>query len=303
MKFAVVILTYNSERRLPALFDGIAKQTRQPDEIIVMDSNSWDSSRQIAEDQGARVYVHGSRKFNHGGTRRWASQETDADFLIYLTDDAVPADPFSFANIIDALDGEPDAGMAFGRQLPHPEAGALGRHHRLFNYPADSKVKRLVDAKTMGIKTCYASDSFSAYRRDRLIEVGGFPENLVSCEDVFVSARLLLSGYAVVYAGNARVFHSHDYTISDEFRRYFDLGAFFSMNPWVMQNFGGASGEGVKFVRSQILFLLRSGKWHLLFKAVAAMFAKFIGFNVGLRQRHLPSSVKRKLGMYGAYWT
>lgn len=303
MKLAVVILTYNSAQRLPMLFDGIAKQTRQPDEIIVMDSNSQDTSRQISEDYGARVYVHGTRKFNHGGTRRWASEETKADLLIYLTDDAVPADPFSFANIIAALEGEPDAGMAFGRQLPHPEAGVFGRHHRLFNYPEDSKVKRLADAKAMGIKTCFASDSFSAYRRDRLIEVGGFPENVVSCEDQFVSARLLLAGYAVVYAGDARVFHSHDYTISDEFRRYFDSGAFFSMHPWVMEQFGGAWGEGGKFAKSQIAYLVRSGQWHLLFKASAAMAAKFIGFNVGLRQHRLPPAVKRKLGMYGAYWT
>jgi rhamnosyltransferase len=302
MRLAAVILTYNSQALLPALFDGIALQTRQPDEVIVMDSNSRDASRDIAMERGARVQIHGDRKFNHGGTRRWASELTDADIIIYLTHDAVPADPNTFANIVIALESEPDAGMAFGRQLPYPQAGALGRHHRMFNYPAGRKVKRLTDAKALGIKTCFASDSFSAYRRDRLMAVGGFPEDVLACEDVHVSARMLMAGYAVIYAGDACVYHSHDYSVLEEFRRYFDNGAFFAMQPWIMERFGGASGEGVQFVRSEISYLLRTGQWIWLPKAIAATAAKFFGFKAGLNHNRLSNATKRKFGMHGAYW-
>jgi rhamnosyltransferase len=302
MKLAAIILTYNSQTLLPALFDGVALQALQPDEIIVMDSNSRDSSRDIAAARGARVYTHGVRKFNHGGTRRWASELTDADILIYLTHDAVPADAEAFAHIVAAIKNVPDAGMAFGRQLPNPGAGTLGRHHRMFNYPAESKVKRLADARELGIKTCFASDSFSAYRRDRLMEIGGFPQDVISCEDQFVAARLLIAGYAVVYAGDARVYHSHDYSITEEFKRYFDSGAFFAMHPWIMQKFGSASGEGKRFVESEARYLLDSGHWYLLPKALIGSVAKFAGFKAGLSQARLSNAMKRKFGMHSAYW-
>jgi rhamnosyltransferase len=302
MTLAVIVLTYNSQALLPALLDGIAIQTLQPDEVIVMDSNSRDASREIAVARGAYVHVHGARKFNHGGTRRWASELTSADILIYLTHDAIPADPDAFANIVASIRNTTDAGMAFGRQLPNPTAGALGRHHRIFNYPSESRVKRLADAKELGIKTCFASDSFSAYRRDRLMEIGGFPQDVVSCEDQFVAARLLLAGYSVVYAGDARVYHSHDYSITEEFKRYFDSGAFFSMQPWIMKRFGGASGEGARFVISEIKYLLSTGHWLLVPKAIAATIAKFAGFKAGLNQMYLSNAVKRSLGMHGAYW-
>src|SRR5471030_111875 len=103
MKLAVIILSYNSEELLPALFDGIAIQRCQPDEVIVLDSNSRDASCDIAAIRGARVFTHGTRKFNHGGTRRWGSEITDADVVIYLTHDAVPADEYCFENIACAL--------------------------------------------------------------------------------------------------------------------------------------------------------------------------------------------------------
>lgn len=302
MKLAVVILTYNAERMLPALFDGIAIQRLQPDEVIVLDSNSRDASCAIAARRGARVIRHETRKFNHGGTRRWGSELTNAEIVMYLTHDAVPADEDCFANIVAAFDSVPDAGVAFGRQLPYPNAGPLGRHHREFNYPAGTRIKRLADAGELGIKTCFTSDSFSAYRRDRLMEIGGFPEDVISCEDQHVGARMILAGYSVVYAGDARVYHSHDYSVTEEFKRYFDNGTFFATHPWIMEKFGGASGEGFRFVRSEFCYLVRTGRWHMLPKAVAATVAKYAGFKAGLNHTRFSSATKRRLSMFGGYW-
>ena len=302
MKLAVVILAYNAAQLLPAVFDGIAIQRRQPDEIIVLDSNSRDASCDVAAARGARVVRHENRKFNHGGSRRWASEMTDADIIIYLTHDAIPADPDTFANMMATFERVPDAGMAYGRQLPHRNARPLGRHHREFNYPAMTKIKRLADAAELGIKTCFASDSFSAYHRGRLLEIGGFPEDVISCEDQHLGARMIMAGYALVYVGDARVYHSHDYTVKEEFHRYFDNGAFFAMHPWIMEKFGGASGEGLRFIRSELGYLIRTGRWHLLPKAIAATLAKYAGFKLGLNQARFSNSAKRKLGMYGAYW-
>jgi len=52
------------------------------------------------------------------------------------------------------------------------------------------------------------------------------------------------------------VFHSHDYSFLDEFKRYFDIGVFHTNTSWLQQTFGGASGEGLRFVISEMRYLM-----------------------------------------------
>ncbi|MDT1091339.1 glycosyltransferase family 2 protein, partial [Pseudomonas aeruginosa] len=77
---------------------------------------------------------------------RWASQQLEADALICLTQDAMPASPDSFANLLDELYAEADIGVGYGRQLPHPRAGQLGAQARRLKYPPESRSKRRADA-------------------------------------------------------------------------------------------------------------------------------------------------------------
>lgn len=184
MRCALVIPTRNAGAHLDRLLPALAAQRRQPDSILVVDSRSSDDTVERFRAFGARVEVIEPASFNHGGTRRWASQQVEADALIYLTQDAIPASPDSFANLLDELYAEADIGVAYGRQLPHPGAGLLGAQARRFNYPPESRSKRLADASELGIKTCFSSDSFSAYRSDALAAVGGFPEDVIGSEDL-----------------------------------------------------------------------------------------------------------------------
>ncbi|MGU1245644.1 type VI secretion system baseplate subunit TssF [Pseudomonas aeruginosa] len=204
MRCALVIPTRNAGAHLDRLLPALVAQRRQPDSILVVDSRSSDDTVERFRAFGARVEVIEPASFNHGGTRRWASQQVEADALIYLTQDAIPASPDSFANLLDELYAEADIGVAYGRQLPHPGAGLLGAQARRFNYPPESRSKRLADASELGIKTCFSSDSFSAYRSDALAAVGGFPEDVIGSEDAYVAARLLQAGYAVRYAASAQ---------------------------------------------------------------------------------------------------
>ena len=207
MRCALVIPTRNAgahlDRLLPAWPRNGGSRTASWWWTAAPATTRWSASA-----FGARVEVIEPASFNHGGTRRWASQQVEADALIYLTQDAIPASPDSFANLLDELYAEADIGVAYGRQLPHPGAGLLGAQARRFNYPPESRSKRLADASELGIKTCFSSDSFSAYRSDALAAVGGFPEDVIGSEDAYVAARLLQAGYAVRYAASAEVYHS-----------------------------------------------------------------------------------------------
>lgn len=234
--------------------------------------------------------------------RRWASQQVEADALIYLTQDAIPASPDSFANLLDELYAEADIGVAYGRQLPHPGAGLLGAQARRFNYPPESRSKRLADASELGIKTCFSSDSFSAYRSDALAAVGGFPEDVIGSEDAYVAARLLQAGYAVRYAASAEVYHSHDYRLLEEFRRYFDIGVFYGRERWIRAAFGGAGGEGKRYVLAEIQALRAAGALYRVPEIALRSAFKLLGYRLGQLERHLPVALKRRISMFPGYW-
>lgn len=288
MRCALVIPTRNAGAHLDRLLPALAAQRRQPDSILVVDSRSSDDTVERFRAFGARVEVIEPASFNHGGTRRWASQQVEADALIYLTQDAIPASPDSFANLLDELYAEADIGVAYGRQLPHPGAGLLGAQARRFNYPPESRSKRLADASELGIKTCFSSDSFSAYRSDALAAVGGFPEDVIGSEDAYVAARLLQAGYAVRYAASAEVYHSHDYRLLEEFRRYFDIGVFYGRERWIRAAFGGAGGEGKRYVLAEIQALRAAGALYRVPEIALRSAFKLLGYRLGQLER-LPS--------------
>ncbi|WP_277592137.1 glycosyltransferase family 2 protein [Pseudomonas chlororaphis] len=303
MKVALIIPARNAAPHLERLLPALAAQTLQPDTVLVVDSSSTDDTVSRFQQFGARVEVIAAQQFNHGGTRRWASEQVDADALILLTQDAIPATPQTFANLIQELEEDPRIGLAYGRQLPHPGAGILEAQSRHFNYSPQSRSKSLADAGELGIKTCFSSDSFSVYRRSALQAVGGFPEDVIGSEDAHVAARMLLNGYLVRYAASACVQHSHSYSLMQEFRRYFDIGVFYGREPWIREAFGSAGGEGKRYIQAELRALRDAGQLQRVPEVLLRSALKLLGYRLGHAEQHLPTPLKRRLSMFSNYWT
>lgn len=302
MRTALIIPTRNAgfflDRQLPAL----AAQTLKVDEFFVVDSSSTDNTAQRYQEAGARVEQINPADFNHSGTRRWASQQVKSELLIYLTQDAIPADPKAFEHLRDELLSDSTHGAAYGRQLPHPGADLLAAQARRFNYPEHSRTKTLQDRKQLGIKTCFSSDSFSIYRREALEAVGGFPERLIGSEDAYVAGKMLQAGWSLRYAASACVEHSHEYRLAEEFRRYFDIGVFYGREDWITQTFGHAGGEGKRFILAEIAALREASALQRIPEVVLRSALKLIGYRLGHLEAHLPTAFKRRISYSPAYW-
>lgn len=283
-------------RLLPALLD----QETLPTTIVVIDSASPDGSADIAREHGCTVLVIPQSEFNHGGTRNRAVDVGggEPDVLVFLTQDALPANPQFLGNLVaPVLDGTAQA--AFARQLPYPEASPLEAFARHFNYPAQSALRRLSDVDRLGLKAFFFSNVASAVRRDAFVAVGGFPANLIMNEDMVLCARLLQAGGTVAYCAEAEVRHSHDYTIGQQFRRYFDIGAFLAGSNEVS---GKVGGEGFRFVRGQLAWCWRNGAKSWIPRCIVEAGAKFVGMHLGKRQRFLPRWLKRRCSMHAYHW-
>jgi len=298
---ALIIPTYNAAATWERLCAGIRRQNLQPDRIIIIDSSSQDGTEALARAAGFEVVRIAQKDFNHGGTRQFALRYAgETEIVLYLTQDAILATDSAVRDLLAAF-VDPLVALAYGRQLPRPEARAVEIHARLFNYPAQSEVRTFASRSQQGLKTIFCSNSFAAYRCSALLAVGGFPPDVIFGEDTVTAGKLLQAGYKVAYVADAAVYHSHSYTMMQEFRRYFDIGVLHIRESWLQETFGKADGEGRRFVLSELRYLLRTAPWQIP-SAMLHVVAKLLGYRAGRVEAHLPVKLKRRLSMHRGFW-
>lgn len=301
MNYAVVVPTLNAASEWPRLSRSL-ETNADPQSVLIVDSESTDQTKALARAAGFTVHDIRRRDFNHGGTRQLAIQlMPEAEIIVFLTQDAVLADSNAVQSLREAFK-DPEVGAAFGRQLPHSEARPIEAHARLFNYPGQSSIRRLADKERLGFKSIFISNSFAAYRRQALEAVGGFPRDVIFGEDTITAARLLLAGWKIAYVAEAQVYHSHSYTWRQEFRRYFDIGVLHERESWLHKEFGGAGGEGVRFVKSELHYLWPR-YWWMIPSALIRTALKLAGYRLGRIESRLSVGLKRRLSMNRSFWT
>ena len=322
-QFGVIVPTYNPGREAWVKWvQALQLQNCKPMQVVVVDSGSVDGSLALSQQAGFTVLHTEAKSFNHGATRQWAlnqgflnpepisaisptlsaTHSTPPDFIVFLTQDAILANPHSLAELLQAFQ-DPQVAAAYGRQLPKPEAHWLEAHTRSFNYLNASRTVQLQDKASLGIKACFLSNSFAAFRLQALLAQGGFPSHLPLGEDTFMAAKLLLSGQSLRYQATAEVYHSHNYNGLQDFQRMFDTGVFHAQNPWLLQNFGKAEGEGAKLVRSQWQSLQQQPHFTQgLLQWLSTNVFKLLGYKLGRAHQWLPKALVKKFAMNKVFW-
>ncbi len=297
---SVIIPTHNAQGYLPALLEKLKTQTIEF-QLIVIDSSSTDDTITIAKQYTDQVIIIPQQEFDHGGTRTKAAKIASGDIVVFLTQDALPVKNDTIKKIVSVFD-DPAIGAAYGRQIPYPETSIFGKHLRNFNYPATSHRRSLEDKEKYGIKTVFLSDSFAAYRREALEKINWIKDGLISSEDSYAGAKMLLAGYDLSYVAEAEVYHSHSYSITQEFKRYFDIGVFYNNQAWILQEFGTAEGEGGKYVKSEFNFLIQHHAYLKIPEFFTRNGMKYLGYKLGQNYQYLPQGLIAKISMHPLWW-
>ena len=301
MKLQIIIPIYRPDAKFLRLLSMIKQQSISDIPVLLIDSGKGISYADEIGGMNVEIRHISSQDFNHGGTRQWGiDQCPEADIYVFLTQDAILADTYAIETLVAVFDDE-QVGCAYGRQLPHEGAGVFGRIARAFNYPPESHIYGLEDRTQHGIKTAFISNSFAAYRRETMNEVGGFPNDTILSEDMYVAAKMLLAGWRVAYVADAMVHHSHDYTMLQEFRRYFDIGVFHAREAWIQRDFGKAEGEGKRFVMTEFRSVMRHHPMSL-WEIPLRDGLKYLGYCMGKREAQIPNTWKKKCSMFPQYW-
>ena len=298
---AVIIPTFNAAHHWEQLHAALEAHRLEHKQVLIVDSSSKDGTALLAHRAGYRVKRIPQHSFQHGSTRQMAACMMPwAKILIYLTQDAVLNGAWTLQKLLSSFD-DPTVGAAYGRQVARSEADEIERHSRLFNYPEQSEIRDLRSRESLGFKAAFFSNSFAAYRRVALEEVGGFPEDTIVSEEVTVAARMLIAGWKIAYRADATAIHSHHMTLRREFSRFFDIGVHHGRSQWLLEQFGGAGGEGRAFVHSQMRFLLQN-RPSLIPIALVRDINKWFGYHLGLYESWLPFGLKRVLSGQDNFW-
>jgi rhamnosyltransferase len=300
MKASVIVPTRNGGKYLRQLFKTLREQTVRPVQILVVDCSSDDDTLSICKAFGADHFQIDAKTFDHGGTRKLAATRAEGDIMVFLTQDALFKNVDSLKNLITPLEDLMIA-ASYGRQIPKEDANPVERFVRSFNYPCGKVVKGIDDLPKLGVKTFFFSNACSAIKKNAFEEVGGFPEKTIMNEDMFLAAKLIMKGYKIAYQPDAIVYHSHNYPLTKQFKRYFDIGVFFHRNQWI-RDMARSEKEGIRYLREEIRFLSAHGQKRWIPFALLDTTVRFLGYKTGLLEESLPLSIKRRASFNKDFW-
>lgn len=279
---SVVIPTLNAADEIDSLLDVIEAQSLQPLDILVVDSSSDDGTvDEVAKHPCVNLVRIERKEFNHGSTRDMALRRSAGEFVCFLTQDAVPASNRYLERLVAPFLADDSIALVTGRQLPKADARRFEQLVRNFNYPNAPSVRSKSDLPKYGIKTFFASDTCSAYRRTAYLECGGF-DHVNTNEDMLMAARFVASGLKVAYEPGAEVYHSHNLTPSQQFARNRAVGMFLELHSGDLMH-ASEIGEGGRLVKAVSSQLLREGR-----------LTEFIAFGVDCCARLLGNRAGRR---------
>ncbi len=302
----VIIPVYRPEPdKLMGLIDNLNVQTVKPAHVFFMQTLVGEPEdgkvRKMLEKADNAVITPVEKKdFDHGGTRNQGAGLSTAEYMLFMTQDAVPVDDRLIEHLVNALTSGTVA-TAYGRQLPDDKAGVIEHYTRQFNYPAESRVKSKKDLPVLGIKTYFCSNVCAMYRRSVYEEMGGFVLHTIFNEDMIMAADVIQAGYEIAYVAEAAVVHAHKYTYRQQFTRNFDLAVSQQQYRKIFDGVKSES-EGMRLVKETMKYLFRHGKWYRIPDLILQSGFKFLGYRFGKKYERLPLWLVRRFSMNKTYW-
>ena len=302
MKIDVIIQTYKPGKEFEKLIGRLQKQEYPIHKIIIINTRTDIFPEELNRSNYKIEITHiEPDQFDHGGTRNMGAGMSDADIVVYMTQDAIPVDEKLIGTFAKIFEENPDIGIAYGRQLPREECNIIERYTRRFNYPEKSLIKTKEDLPKLGIKTFFCSDVCAAYRRNYLLSAGGFENPTIFNEDMIFAGKRIYAGDKVAYVAEAKVIHSHNYTGRQQFHRNFDLAVSQAQHPEVFEGVP-SEGEGIRMVKATAKYLVRNGYPWKVFMLVYQSGCKYIGYFLGKRYEKLPMWLILKCTSSRKYW-
>lgn len=307
MKVDIVIPTYKPTTEFFTLIQKLKKQSMKVNKIIIMNTeekyfNILTSGTNFMMDNRDIEVTHVSNKeFDHGKTRNQGAAKSEADYVVFMTQDAMPATEHLIHNLITPMLNDASIAVSYARQCCREDDGVLEKITREFNYPPKSRLKSIDDLPRLGIKTFFCSNVCAAYNMKIFRELNGFINHTIFNEDMIYASKAVNAGYKIAYVAPAQVFHSHNYSYRQQFHRNFDLGISQAEHPEIFEGISSQS-EGKRLVKYTICVLKEQKQKKMILSFLVMCGYKYLGFQFGKHYKKLPEGLVYKWTMNKMYW-
>lgn len=282
MRLEVIIPAYRPGTELDEIIRKLQKQVLQPDRItILLTADDTEEVEKLQQRYDDTVCVQGIPKinFSHGGTRQAGMDGSDAEYVLFMTQDAIPVNDMLTQNLYDALQ-KPDAAVAYARQLPKADADPVEKFSRRFNYPKVSHTQAAINLEKNGIKAIFCSDSCAMYNHKLHSMLGGFDTKTDFAEDAIYAYSVLTHGYTVEYCAEAKIYHSHNLTYRQHFMRNMNIARAQKARPEIYGNLKSES-EGIKYFLTGSRFFNKKKQYKNSLKLFWTCVVRFLGYRAG----------------------
>ena len=224
---SVLLVTKNGERYLDEVLRAVRAQqgTFRVMEILAVDSGSRDRTLAILESHAVRVIRIPPQEFDHGKTRNLAAAQARGDYLVFLTQDATPANAHWLDALLTPLRADPSIAGAYSRHLPRPHCHPM-EWRRIVEDELSGRSESCLNSRQAPDYAAnpayfYFFSNVSSVLRRRVWQDIPFPE-VAFAEDQLWAKSVLEAGHQTVYRADSLVYHSHAYGPWMNLRRHFD---------------------------------------------------------------------------------
>ena len=163
------------------------------------------------------------------------------------------------------------------------------------------ELRRLMTLKSLGLRLTSVRMYVPCMTGRHILVTVVFPEKIIFNEDMVYASKAMKNGYAVEYCAKARVYHSHNYSFREQFRRNFDMGVSQKDYEEVFSGIKSES-EGIKMVVSAAEYMMDNGHWYDIPHLFINSAAKYTGYRLGKMYKHLGKKIILKLTSNKEYW-
>lgn len=167
---SIIVTTYNNTATLDACLASIANQSYDAIELIVVDNNSTDNTKEIARSYTDKVFNIGPER---SAQRNYGVNQAKGDYVMIIDSDMELT-----ANVVSAC---------VEQMTIQPEQKGLVIPEESFGKGFWAQCKRLERSFYVGVEWMEAARFFS---RQTYLDLGGYNEQLISGEDWDLSQRV-----------------------------------------------------------------------------------------------------------------
>lgn len=278
MNIDIICPLYNAEEYIENLHKSLLMQKNvKINKYRYVVTKGKDNTEQKLKELNLEYKLIDSKDFSHGLTREEQAMESNADILVFITQDIIIEDEYWLYNLVCNIEKD-ECEACYSKQIC--TNSTIEKYTREKNYPEDSFVVSKKDIDKLGLRTFFFSDAASAIKRDVFVKLNGYDgKKLLINEDMYFAYKLIMNGYRIKYCAESKVIHSHKFTLKQIYKRYYYTGRFFKENRYLDKYKTNKTGGNLA------LYILKRATQDknikVLIQFVPNMIARFLGMKVG----------------------